>query len=130
MITFKTLFNIRMNINNIKSFVKIGYKPSHHCKLPDNTSVLNDWIPRQDNLKLSSCSMYVNSSVNNDTMDCLNGWVFDESISGPTIVSKVTNFFSLKIFFFKTCKHEPQSPSSSGTWYVTELIWWTQRRVL
>ena len=73
--------------------MQTGYKPPHHCKLPDNTSASHKWIPRQNNSELFSCSMYVNSSVNNDTIDCPNGWVFDESVSGPTIVSKVSKSF-------------------------------------
>ena len=71
-----------------KNSTSKAYEPPHHCKLPANSTV-DEWIPHDSSGELSSCSMFINSSVCNQTSACVHGWQFDQSLSGPTMVSKV-----------------------------------------
>lgn len=71
---------------HVFSILWIGYKPPHHCQLPADNSSLEQWIPLDASGKLSSCSIFANSS--NHTTACAHGWTFDETVSGPTIVKK------------------------------------------
>lgn len=82
-----------MNKHQFHKFkTNLGYKPPHHCKLPANSS-MHEWIPRGKDGEFDSCLMYVDPSNKNITTACVDGWEFDESDSGPTIVTKVLDFF-------------------------------------
>ncbi|XP_014674766.1 PREDICTED: organic cation transporter protein-like, partial [Priapulus caudatus] len=67
----------------------IGGEPDHHCKIPDG-AVTNETIPwvADDcgNLKLATCQQFVNSSVDNSTMDCENGWWYAEESEDNIVV--------------------------------------------
>ena len=68
-----------------------GYIPKHHCKIPDNSSI-QAWIPKDEDGNYESCSIYVNSSVSNDskaTVPCTDGWDYTEADCGLTIVNEV-----------------------------------------
>ena len=67
-----------------------GYIPKHHCKTPDNSSIKN-WIPKDENGNYESCSIYVNSSVSNETVSCTDGWEYEDENWGLTIVNEVIN---------------------------------------
>ena len=83
-----TIYNIHAYSN---SSTHAGFKPPHHCKLPQNASSLEDWVPRGESGQLSSCTMYSNLSTPNFTTSCSHGWVFNYSISGATIATKVSS---------------------------------------
>ena len=82
-------------INLLKQAMKISahsdYIPKHHCKIPDNSSK-EQWILKNENGSFESCSMFVNSSVSNDTIDCIDGWEYDDEDCGITIVNEVMLF--------------------------------------
>ena len=59
------------------SYVFIGWTPPHHCAVPANQSK-DDVIPRNSDGTYSSCQIYVNKSVNNDTKDCTS-WSYDSN---------------------------------------------------
>ncbi|CAH1797125.1 unnamed protein product [Owenia fusiformis] len=65
-----------------------GMEPSHHCKVPDN-STINETIPMETDddgvSSLSKCSMYFNGT--NETTSCSNGWEYSMEY-GPTIITE------------------------------------------
>ena len=63
----------------------------HHCTIPASAAV-KDWIPIDSDGKLESCLMYSNTSNKNHTIACTDGWTYDYSETGPTIVSKVVEY--------------------------------------
>lgn len=71
--------------------------PDHHCKLRDGY-LLNQSIPvvEKDGNELlySQCEEYVNpASESNETEDCQNGWEYDDTFYGETIITEVFTFF-------------------------------------
>ncbi|XP_072032143.1 organic cation transporter protein-like [Amphiura filiformis] len=76
----------------------IGAAPDHHCQLPPGRWP-NDSIPvvenRQGNVYLedeveySSCKQYINfTSDSNETIPCTEGWWYDDTYYGSTIVTE------------------------------------------
>ncbi|XP_077864840.1 organic cation transporter protein-like [Saccoglossus kowalevskii] len=64
---------------------------TYYCAIPEASS-LNESIPIIDvdedsDPVYDSCSMYVNSSVDNSTMECIDGWYYDWQL-GETIVTE------------------------------------------
>jgi len=60
--------------------VFIGWEPPHYCRPFEGQSV-NDSIPMvvgHDGVEtLSKCLMYINITIDNETTECQNGWVYD-----------------------------------------------------
>ena len=72
-------------------YIHAGYIPKHHCKFPENSSI-QQWIPRDNEGNLESCSIFVNSTVSNKTVDCTDGWEYEDQNCGLTIVNEVYFF--------------------------------------
>ena len=71
----------------------LGAVPDHHCKVPEGRW-LNESIPlegdRDGAMEYSSCRQYVNfTNVGNDTSTCTDGWSYDDTYYGSTIVNEV-----------------------------------------
>ena len=74
--------------------VIVGFTPMNHCN-PQKGKLLNESVPLEDfhgMMVPSSCSMYKNFTISNETVACTTGRTYyTESIS--TIVSQVSSYF-------------------------------------
>lgn len=81
--------------------IQTGGEPAHHCKVPEGQSI-NVTIPIEvvhGEVRLSRCEKYVNFSVSNRTMECDQGWHYDDEYDS-TIVTEVKQKFQLVKLFF------------------------------
>ena len=80
----------------------LGAVPDHHCKVPTDER-LRETIPSvvgdDGSLTFVQCEQYVNVSVDNSTVPCDNGWEYNSTYYGNTIVNEVGSGRSKGIFF-------------------------------
>lgn len=71
----------------------IGASPEHTCQTHvgfniSNSVTLAKGSQGSDEVLYSSCERYVNPELKNDTEGCTEGWVYDDSVYGETLVSE------------------------------------------
>ncbi|XP_077864839.1 organic cation transporter protein-like [Saccoglossus kowalevskii] len=68
-----------------------GFPDTFYCNVPEGSS-LNETIPLVEDddgeLVYDSCTMYVNSSVDNSTTECTDGWYYESEYFVETIVTE------------------------------------------
>ena len=84
--------NFKYRIDNVLA----GLSPDHHCKVPEGQHI-NGSIPwlngegRERGGSWHQCEMYVNSTLNNSTMKCQDGWTYEKNPNEISIVTEVRN---------------------------------------
>lgn len=99
------------------SIVFLGISPDHHCQISEGGDI-NGSIPwlldKKENEKwhLDECHVYVNSSLDNSTMECPNGWTYYKEEHENSIVTE----------WDLVCKKDYYSDLSQTIYQVGALI--------